>query len=81
MTINKSQKQFLKHVDVDIRIREIFTHDQLYVTISRVTKKKNLRIIVFDELITSTRWIRNVQWKQILLKTFDDMNKHANRLS
>ena len=27
MTINKSQKQFLKHVDVDIRIREIFTHD------------------------------------------------------
>ena len=55
MTINKSQRQFLKHVDVDIRTREIFTHDQLYVTVSRMTKKKNLRIIVFDESTTSTR--------------------------
>ena len=81
MTINKSQRQSLKHVDFDIRTREIFTHDQLYVTMSRVTKKRNLRIIVFDESTSSTRWIRNVQWKQILLKSSNDMNRHANRLN
>ena len=42
ITINKSQRKSLKHVDVDIRIREIFTHDQLYITVSRVTKKRNI---------------------------------------
>ena len=81
MTINKSQRQSLKHVDVNIRTREIFTHDQLYMTMSRVTKKKNLRIIILYESITSTRWIHNVQWEKFLLKSFDDINRYANRLN
>ena len=69
MTINKSQGHSLKHVGVDIHTREVFTHGQLYVALSRVTKQCNLRVIVPEDTVTTPHWIRNVQWPQVLLKT------------
>ena len=43
MTINKSQGQSFDHVAIDLR-RNIFSHGQLYVAISRCRSKTNLKI-------------------------------------
>ena len=61
--INKSQDQFLQHVDLYLHL-EVFAHDQLYVTLSRVTSKVGLFIVALDDLSrkqssASTRCIRN----------------------
>jgi len=48
MTINKSQGQTLSKVGLYLP-DPIFTHGQLYVAISGVTKKKGLKILILDE--------------------------------
>ncbi|KAK9739988.1 hypothetical protein RND81_03G002500 [Saponaria officinalis] len=48
MTINKSQSQSLAHVGLYLP-RPVFSHGQLYVTISRVTSKRGLKILICDE--------------------------------
>ena len=50
MIINKSQNQLLRYVDVDIRIREYFIHNQLYVVLFKIIKECNFHIINSDEL-------------------------------
>ena len=47
MTINKAQGQTLKNVGLCLT-ELVFTHGQLYVTLSRVTNGANLRMIVPD---------------------------------
>ena len=48
MTINKSKRQFLRYVDIDVQTRECFTHEQFYVIDIKVTKKCNFYIITFE---------------------------------
>jgi len=48
MTINKSQEQSLKNVGIYLP-SPVFSHGQLYVTISRVTSKEGLKILIVDE--------------------------------
>jgi len=48
MTINKSQKQSLKHDGVYLPT-PIFSYGQLYVAISGVTSRKCLKILITNE--------------------------------
>ena len=69
MIINKFQNQSFRHVDIDIQTRECFSHDQLYVTIFRITKKCNFHAITLEhDFVERIRWIRNIVWKKMLLK-------------
>ena len=45
MTINKSQGQSLKHVSIFLQ-KPVFSHGQLYVTLSRVTTQEGLKILI-----------------------------------
>ena len=62
MIINKSQKQSLRYVDIDIQTRECFTHDQLYVVIFKIIKKCNFYMIISKiESFVAFKLIRNIQ--------------------
>ena len=68
MTIKKSQGQSLRYVGIDIHTRECFTHGQLYVAVSTVTKKCNLYMTTPETgPLRAPRLIRNIQWKEVLL--------------
>ena len=44
MTINKSQDQSVANVELNLK-HFVFTHEQLYVAISRVTVSQNIKAI------------------------------------
>ena len=68
ITINKSQNQSLRYVDIDIQIRECFTHEQFYVIVFRITKMNNFYIIISkSDFVNMLKLIRNIQWTKILL--------------
>jgi ATP-dependent exoDNAse (exonuclease V) alpha subunit len=51
MTINKSQRQTYDRVGVDLQ-KNVFTHGQLYVSLSRVRSRDNVvKNIVYREIL------------------------------
>ncbi|OIT28039.1 hypothetical protein A4A49_53946 [Nicotiana attenuata] len=64
MTINKSQGQSLSHVGLFLK-KSVFTHGQLYVALSRVTSRKGLKILVYDDDGQITNEARNVVYKEV----------------
>ena len=64
MTINKSQSQSLAHVGLYLP-KPIFSHGQLYVTFSRVTNKKGLKVLALDEEEKPIDKTINVVYKEI----------------
>ena len=60
MTINKSQGQTFDKVGLCLE-RPVFSHGQLYVAMSRVTRKENLRILC------SSKELTNVVWPEVLV--------------
>ncbi|XP_058775057.1 uncharacterized protein LOC131649304 [Vicia villosa] len=64
MTINKSQGQSLDTVGLYLP-RDVFTHGQIYVAISRVTTKKGIKILVYDENDKGKSTTANVVYKEV----------------
>ncbi|XP_062116154.1 uncharacterized protein LOC133830234 [Humulus lupulus] len=56
MTINKSQGKSLKHVGLYLP-KQVFTHGQLYVVVSRVTIREGLIILNVDDEMLSDAYV------------------------
>nr|DAD25034.1 TPA_asm: hypothetical protein HUJ06_026498 [Nelumbo nucifera] len=72
MTINKSQGQTLKHVGVCLE-NPVFSHDQLYVVVSRVSFRSGLKILLIKKNERPTGFTRNVVDKEV----FSELNRHS----
>jgi len=71
ITINKSQGQSIKYVGINLQARPAFSHGQLYMALSRVTRQGNLYIIGPDvPEYTNERLMKNVIYKQVLLDSW-----------
>ncbi|KAF1893496.1 hypothetical protein Lal_00001977 [Lupinus albus] len=64
MTINKSQGQSLESVGLYLP-KPVFSHDQLYVAISRVKSKKLLQILIHDKDGNPLKSTTNVVYKEV----------------
>lgn len=64
MTINKSQGQSLKNVEIYLP-SPVFSHGQFYVAISRVTSKDRLKIPITDEDGDNTTTTSNVVYHEV----------------
>nr|GEW55998.1 ATP-dependent DNA helicase PIF1-like [Tanacetum cinerariifolium] len=65
MTINKNQGQPLSKVGLYLP-RPVFTHEQLYVALSRVKSKRGLKVVVCDEEGNVSKTTTNVVYKEVL---------------
>ncbi|KAL5122957.1 ATP-dependent DNA helicase PIF1 [Glycine soja] len=66
MIINKSQGQSLAHVGLYLPT-PVFSHDQLYVALSRVQSKKGLHILIHDNQGTPKNTTINVVYKEVFV--------------
>ncbi|CAK8572481.1 unnamed protein product [Lathyrus sativus] len=64
MRINKSQGQSWDWVGLYIP-KDLFSHGQLYVAISRVTSKKDIKILIHDENDKLVSSIGNIVCKEV----------------
>lgn len=64
LSINKSQGQSVRHVGLDLRV-PVFAHGQLYVALSRVTSRENIKILLPPDAVDSMT--SNVVYEEILL--------------
>ena len=64
MTINKSQGQTLDIIDLFL-FRPLFTHDQLYVVVSRATSRKRLKTLIHDAEKKHNTHTKNIVYKEI----------------
>jgi len=64
MTINKSQGQSLSSVGLYLP-KPVFSHGQLYVTVSRVQSKSRLKILIHDNDKKPQSCTTNVVFKEV----------------
>ncbi|XP_058775045.1 uncharacterized protein LOC131649291 [Vicia villosa] len=64
MTINKSQGQSLDTVGLYLS-RDVFTHGKIYVSLSRVTTKQGIKILIYDRDDRLKSTTTNVLYKEV----------------
>lgn len=64
MTVKKSQGQSLDTVGLYLP-RDVFTHGQIYVTLSRVRTKKGIKILIHDKNDKFKSIMANVVYKEV----------------
>lgn len=64
MSINKAQGQTLKKIGVDLR-RDVFTHGQLYVALSRVRSEQGIKVFVHQSTLENNNKVKNFVFKEI----------------
>ncbi|CAL1384366.1 unnamed protein product [Linum trigynum] len=64
MTINKSQGQTLKHVGLCLK-KQVFSHGQLYVALSRVTTHHGMKILSCDSEGEESKTMQNIVFEEI----------------
>ena len=64
MTINKSQGQSLNHVGLYLP-KQVITHGQVYVALSRVTKRQGLTILNVDDDMEDPMFIKNIVYTEV----------------
>ncbi|XP_019434840.1 PREDICTED: ATP-dependent DNA helicase PIF1-like [Lupinus angustifolius] len=64
MTMNKSQGQSLESVGLYLP-RPVFSHGQLYISVSRVQSKKGLKILIHDKDGKPLKTTTNVVYKEV----------------
>ena len=64
MTINKAQGQMLNYVGLCLQ-KSMFTHEQLYIALSRITNAANLRMIVSDTEEMRQGKIKNIMYSEV----------------
>ena len=62
MTINKAQGQTFRKIGIDLR-RDVFSHGQLYVALSRVRSWNSLKIYLGNQ--RSNRFVKNYVYKEL----------------
>ncbi|CAN1823228.1 ATP-dependent DNA helicase PIF1 [Linum perenne] len=65
MTINKSQGQTLHSVGLCLK-RQVFTHGQLYIALSRVTRKSGLKIVSCNEVGEPNKSMKKIVFHEVL---------------
>ncbi|XP_060969799.1 uncharacterized protein LOC133037021 [Cannabis sativa] len=78
MTINKSQGQSLKDVGLYLP-KQVFTHGQLYVAVSRVTTREGLIIINVDNEMEDPTFIKNIVYKEVFQNTLSSSHKRKEK--
>ena len=64
MTINKTQRQSLQKVGIDLR-QPVFTHGQFYMAFSRVTDVANLDVLL---PYRGSGMVKNIVYPEVLLR-------------
>ena len=64
MTISKIQGQSLNHVGLHLP-KQVFIYVQLYVALSRVTKRQGLTILNVDDDMEDPMFIKNIVYTEV----------------
>ncbi len=64
MTVNKSQGQFIKTIEVDLQTFT-FTHIQIYVALLQITNTQGVTVLLSEN---SDRKTNNVVYPEVLLR-------------
>lgn len=79
VTINKSQGQTFEYVGINLQ-NPVFSHGQLYVSLSRCKKRENIKIFMKESdeqghLLKDNRiFTKNIVYREI----FEDLNMNMN---